>query len=330
MASSRKKNKSIDVSIFIPTYNGDRYLEELLSAIHEQDTSLTFEVIIIDSGSSDKTLSIISKFPEVLLHTIPNSDFGHGKTRNKAAEIAHGKYMVFLSQDATPASKYWLDFMIEPFLLNELVCCVFGKQTPRLYSDAPTKREVSGVFESLGADHSIMISRKNSLLNGRELPNYLTFFSDVNSVVKRDFLLDTIPYRDVPYSEDQLLGSDVLNAGFLKAYAPLGNVWHSNEYSIGDYRRRKFDEYVGMYETLGVLPSGGIFVHCKRWAKDTLLDIPFILKDRDYSIRHKILNICTSWLRNLQRQRASLLVLNPNARMRKQQSLEKKVKEAAD
>lgn len=322
MARTKKITSTLDISVFIPTYNGEEYLVDLLSSVFSQKTELSYEVIIIDSGSSDATLSVIDKFPKVRLYTIPNSEFGHGKTRNEAARLAKGQYMVYLSQDAVPASDKWLESMIEPFFLSDQVYCVYGKQTPRPNADAPTKREVSGVFNSLGPDHSIIVNRRKCLVTNKDVESYLTFFSDVNSAVRRDYLLQEIPYRDVSYSEDQLLGSDVLEAGYLKAYAPRANVWHSNEYSINDYFKRKFDEYLGMYETLGVLPSGGVLSHCKRWLKDSLADIPFIVHDNDYSIIQKTTNICTSWVRNAQRQRASFLVLQPEAREHKRHSLE--------
>lgn len=327
MARTKKITSTLDISVFIPTYNGEEYLADLLSSVFSQNTKLSYEVIIIDSGSSDATLSVVDGFPKVRLYTIPNSEFGHGKTRNEAAKLAKGQYMVYLSQDAVPATDKWLESIIEPFLLSDQVYCVYGKQTPRPYADAPTKREVSGVFNSLGPDHSIMINRKKCLVTNKDVEEYLTFFSDVNSAVRRDYLLQKIPYRDVSYSEDQLLGSDVVEAGYLKAYAPRANVWHSNEYSLRDYFYRKFDEYLGMYRVLGVLPTGGRLAHIKRWARDTSFDLIFTVHDSDYSIYEKLHNIATSWVRNYYRQKASLMVLNPryrDPRLSNEFSLEKR------
>lgn len=320
MAGTKEKHQ-LKATIFIPTYNGEEYLDALLSSVIEQDFPFNYEILVIDSGSTDKTLDIIKKYDEVRLHEIPNTEFGHGKTRNLAAKMAQGEFIVYLSQDAVPASKRWLEFMLEPFSISNRVYCVFGKQTPRPHCDAPTKREVSGVFNSLGPDHSIMIARRNSLLTNRATDQYLTFFSDVNSAVRKDYLLNKIPYRDVKYSEDQLLGKDVLEGGYLKAYAPLGNVWHSNEYSLKDYFYRKFDEYLGMYESLGVLPGGGKITHIKRWAHDTIIDIPFIFRDRDYSAREKIKWFLSSWLRNYYRQKASYITTVPTLREKNEQSL---------
>ena len=55
-------NQNIKVSVLIPTKNGEEYLEECLKMVFRQKAAFEFEVIIIDSGSKDKTLEIIKKF----------------------------------------------------------------------------------------------------------------------------------------------------------------------------------------------------------------------------------------------------------------------------
>lgn len=307
--------------MFIPTFNGEDYLEDLLSSVLSQEIPLQYDVLIIDSGSSDSTLDIIKNFPTVKLHEIPNAEFGHGKTRNLAASMSSADYMVYLSQDAVPANNHWLEAMVEPFIINSDVVAVFGKQVPRPHSDAPTKREVSTVFNSLGPEHSIMINRKSSLISQNELWPALTFFSDVNSAVRRDFLVNKLPYRDVQYSEDQLFGVDVLDKGLMKAYSSQGIVMHSNEYALKDYFYRKFDEYLGMYDSLGVLPGGSLAAHIKRWVYDTLKDIPFIIRDADYTYSEKIANLLTSWIRNYYRQKASYIVNSEERRERSRSKL---------
>ena len=57
----------ITASIIIPTKNGEKYLDMVLSRLFSQETTFDFEVIIIDSGSKDKTLRIINKYPARLI-----------------------------------------------------------------------------------------------------------------------------------------------------------------------------------------------------------------------------------------------------------------------
>jgi len=95
-------------TIAIPTYNGIERIGELLDSCLRQEADFEFEVLVIDSGSTDGTLDAVRKRAAVRLHEIPKSSFGHGRTRNLAVEMARGDFVAFLTQDAVPADKHWL------------------------------------------------------------------------------------------------------------------------------------------------------------------------------------------------------------------------------
>lgn len=279
------------ISVFIPTFNGQDFLAESLEAILHQELpeGYQLELLIIDSGSSDNTLQILEAYKQRLtLIAIPNSEFSHGGTRSKAAHIAKGEFMLFLSQDATPASYRWLINMIEPFFISPRVGCVFGRQIPRPQAPPTIKREVAGVFGNIGAPDSIIIHRYKSLVDQTQTNALNSFFSDVNSAVRRDLLVGEVPFRNVHYAEDQSLAEDMQDKGYLKAYTPLGAVWHSNDYTAYEYFKRKFDEYTGLQESLDqALPAskksllGG-------WIRPTIADYRFIRRDSDYLFRSKV------------------------------------------
>ena len=94
----------MDVSIVIPTKNAGALFDKVLERVFQQETNYTYEVICVDSGSSDGTLDIIKKYP-CLLYQIPASEFGHGKTRVYGASKGTGEYIIFITQDAMPASQ---------------------------------------------------------------------------------------------------------------------------------------------------------------------------------------------------------------------------------
>lgn len=89
------------VSICIPTYNGERYLQEALDSIQAQ-TYQNIEVIISDDDSQDKTIEICEKFkaevdfPVKIYHHQPT---GIGANWNHCIEKSNGKYIKFLFQD---------------------------------------------------------------------------------------------------------------------------------------------------------------------------------------------------------------------------------------
>lgn len=294
------------VSVFIPTYNGEDYICESIEAILSQElpSGYSLELIIIDSGSRDNTVNLIkSKYlKKITFLEIPNSEFGHGKTRQKAAKMAKGEYILFLSQDATPYSNRWLINMIEPFFVSEKVGCVFGRQIPRPFSVPTIKREVAGVFGGLGASDSIVLHRDKSFVDGKTTNPLNTFFSDVNSAVRKD-LIEKIPFRDVRYAEDQALAEDMQEHGYLKAYSPQGAVWHSNEYTAKEYYHRKFDEYVGLQESIATKLSPSLKSLLLGWIRPTITDWKFTKRDGEYNKRAKIKFALLAPLYNINMQR---------------------------
>lgn len=274
------------ISVFIPTYNGEKYLGECIEAIlgQEMPQDYTLELLVIDSGSSDGSLEILRSYGDkITLLEIPNSEFSHGGTRDKAARMAKGEFVLFLSQDATPMTNRWLINMIEPFFVSDKVGCVFGRQVPRPDAAATIKREVASVFGGLGAPDAIVIHRQKSLIDGADVNNLNTFFSDVNSAARRELLIGTVPFRHVNYAEDQALAEDMQNHGYLKAYAPQGAVWHSNEYTFRQYLDRKFDEYIGLQESVGFEQKPHLRSVLLGWVRPSWADWRFIRRDREYS-----------------------------------------------
>lgn len=296
--------ESIKATVFIPTYNGEKYLGEVLGMLFRQKTSFAYEVLIIDSGSTDKTLQIIrrhqKKHKNLRLKEIPNSEFGHGRTRNLGAQLAKGEFVVFLTQDATPAHKEWLSEMLAPFALNERVVSVFGKQDPRRSCFPLMKYDIQQVFSQVGPAHvGIALCQHDPSIKDQALRDLITFYSDVNSAAKRDFLLHTVPYRDVPYAEDQLFGQDVIRAGYMKAYTPRGNVIHSNDLTLKEYRNRMYDETVGLRKIGRTVARPSI----RSLIRNVMRDQMRIMADAQYGKKRKLYWLVINPLFHLQRWR---------------------------
>jgi glycosyltransferase involved in cell wall biosynthesis len=95
-----KKNNPL-VSICIPTYNGEKYIEEALnSAINQTYTNL--EIIISDDASADNTIEIITKYKtltQIPIYIYDHKPNGIGANWNNCVKKANGKYIKFLFQD---------------------------------------------------------------------------------------------------------------------------------------------------------------------------------------------------------------------------------------
>jgi len=100
-------NEKIDVSIIIPVYNGEKYISECLESIRVQ-TLASFEVLIIDDGSDDKSGIIAEKFAkkdERFIYTRVDRG-GVANARNKGLELARGEYIGFVDCDDTVEPEY--------------------------------------------------------------------------------------------------------------------------------------------------------------------------------------------------------------------------------
>lgn len=286
--TSDKDSTPVTATVVVLTYNGEKYLRHILESVLAQELDGGFEVLVIDSGSTDGTLGIVSEFPEVRLHQIPNSQFGHGKTRNLAANMARGEFVAYLTHDAIPVSPSWLRELTAPFGIDERIVAVMGKQIPRATCFPLMKYEINGVFAQFGPDFGTSVFYKDMFVKDAGTLAAITFYSDVNSAARRAFLVDTIPYRDVRYAEDQMFGQDLIEAGYRKAYAPRAAVEHSNDLTYAEFGLRIFDETVGLRQIGVEIPRMSQLGLYRRILRSSLGDTERILKDRAYSWKRRL------------------------------------------
>jgi glycosyltransferase involved in cell wall biosynthesis len=84
------------VSIIVPAFNSERYLDEALDALKRQDHP-NIEVIVVDDGSTDGTAELVRRRPGVRLIQQPNS--GPSAARNAGINVAKGEYLTFCDAD---------------------------------------------------------------------------------------------------------------------------------------------------------------------------------------------------------------------------------------
>lgn len=281
-------NETPRATVVILTFNGEQYLERILKKLRKQELEGRFEVLVIDSGSTDSTLEIVSRYPEVRLIQIPNSEFGHGKTRNLAAREARGEYVAYLTHDAVPSTKHWLEELLAPFERFPEVVAVLGKQVARPRAFPLQRYEIHGMFRNIGPDHGTTLFYDGPFAKKQSIRDAMSFYSDVNSAARRDFLVNVIPYRDVRYAEDQLFGRDVIDAGYMKAYAPRASVEHSNDLTLREYGHRIFDETVGLRQNGVHLPPLSLWSVVTHTLRGSLGDAVRIARDRAYSPQRKL------------------------------------------
>ena len=272
-------------SVVLLTFNGKPYLREVLEAVGSQETTFHYEVLVIDSGSRDGTLEIVRSYP-VDLHEIPNSEFNHGETRNLGARLARGRFVAYLTQDATPADEHWLQYLIDAFELGPRVGAVYGSHLPRPNCDPITRRDMEEFFRMMGPVERPTIQYIKEGEEGwqeyQENEGIIGFFSDVNSCLRKSVWKE-VPYRPLDYAEDQALGRDMLRAGYWKVYEPRAAVLHSHSFPLLEYFRRQFDEYRGLRRSIGFSQTGGLARVFLGALKGGLVDSRYIWREK-YSL----------------------------------------------
>lgn len=232
-------DRPVVASIIILTKNGERYLRSLLDALFRQNGIGRAEVIVIDSGSTDGTLSIVAGYRNVRLCEIPPEEFGHGRTRNLGARLAGGQFLVYIPQDATPEGADWLETLLQPFA-DPSIAGVFGRQKPR--SDASAMER----FFLLDAYHSK--PEIKTLAQGANASLARCFFSTVSGAIRASLWARHSFREDIIMSEDQAWAKEVMLAGHSIAYEPRACVLHSHQYGIADIFRRNFDSGYSIHQ----------------------------------------------------------------------------------
>jgi hypothetical protein len=100
--------EQIKASVFIPTYNGGEVFKTVIDMVRHQRSPWRFEIIVVDSSSSDGTGDFCRSATDIVFEQIAQSEFSHGKTRNRGVELAQGEFVAFLTQDALPTDEFWL------------------------------------------------------------------------------------------------------------------------------------------------------------------------------------------------------------------------------
>ena len=130
------------VSIVIRTFNEEKFLSECLQAVCSQNYQGPVEILIDDSGSTDRSLEIAGKFNTKIV-SISKVDFTFGRSLNQGCIESKGEIIVILSAHCIPINQNWLEFLINP-ILNETSEYSYGRQLAR---SGVSKFSESMVFE---------------------------------------------------------------------------------------------------------------------------------------------------------------------------------------
>lgn len=115
----------MNCSIVIRAYNEEKHIGRLLEGIQQQ-TIKDAEIILVDSGSTDKTVSVAEDFGARIV-LIPSSEFTFGRALNLGIREATREFIVIASAHVYPVYPDWLESLLRSFE-DESVGLTYGKQ----------------------------------------------------------------------------------------------------------------------------------------------------------------------------------------------------------
>ncbi len=209
------------LSIVIRCKNEERSIGRTLEKIRSQNIGIPFEIVVVDSGSTDRTLEIAREFTSYVYQIAPET-FTFGYALNFGIERATGGIIVNLSAHCIPTDDSWLSELVDPILKSDSDA-TFGRQVP-----------VSGLnpFEEVSLYKHFPAEEKA----GGRVP-----FSNANCAFLRKMWEEVRFDNNLPSWEDYLWHI-LLKDRFRFRYCPKAAVYHSHPFSVRDIKRRYFND----------------------------------------------------------------------------------------
>jgi rhamnosyltransferase len=268
------------VTLLIPTFNAGPEFPAILECMRDQRLDREFEILIIDSGSSDGTAEFLRRQP-VRLIEIPNSEFNHGLTRNLGIREARGDIVVLATQDARPADEHWMQRLVDAFA-DFRVAGAYSRQVARPDANPFIRDRLNGWMAAAEAPRVQSVANRaefDALPPMEKLARVA--FDNVSSSVRRRTALE-IPFRERRFGEDLDWAHRALLAGYRIIYEPRSRVIHSHNHSMWYELKRVYLDHQNLHRLFAVhtvprwrdlmwCTAGGARHLCRVVAKDPSL-----------------------------------------------------------
>ena len=222
-----------EITILMPVRNGEKYIKESIDSILKQ-TFTDFELLIMDDGSTDRTVERIERYTDERIRLIRRK---HNFIRNlnEGLELALGAYIARMdADDIMHTERLRIQLKRMKKNPNITVCGTWAK----IFSDKGNERNVFHFGHEIICEPVLELLKYNMLLH----PSVM---------VKKEFLFNHhIKYQNYPYVEDYKLWFDIAKAGGILFVEPQEllmfrrsdtqvTVTKKKEMSLGSIRLRK-------------------------------------------------------------------------------------------
>lgn len=209
------------VTVVMRCKNSEAEIAQALQGLYSQEFR-DFELLVVDSGSTDRTQDIVGEYPARVVRIAPD-DYFPGRVLNRAIEASTSDIIVFQNSDVVPLDVRALGNLLAPFN-DPRVHATFARQLARPEAETWVRRDYLASFPPSG-----------------ETPPWITL-SLPFAAMRRSAWERHRFYDEAWGSEDTEWGAWARSNGLEVRYVPEARVMHSHNYTLRQLYGRRFIE----------------------------------------------------------------------------------------
>lgn len=254
-----QKKSNFETTVIVRTKNSEKIFGQTLKALFSQNY-LDFKLLVIDSGSTDKTIEI-AKYYNAEIISIAAADYYPGKILNAAIKETSSEMIIFLNSDTVLLTPLCLSSLLAPF--HDLkVQATFARQLPRPDAETWVIRDYQTSFPN------------------SETPPHWMFLSLPFAAIRKSIWEKHPFYTEAWGSEDTEWGYWAKMQNMTIKYVPEAIVMHSHNYTFKQLYGRRFIE--GEADAFIFKNNYGFISMLLDYFKACLRDLLFYIKSNDW------------------------------------------------
>jgi len=270
-----KQNDQYLCSVVIPTKNGGDLFERVLKGLQAQSCWKNVQLIVVDSGSTDKTTELARKFGAVV-HEIPPEQFNHGATRDFGIFLAESDNVILLVQDAVPNSDHLLEKLVAA-LEEPGTAGAYARQIPQPDADILTKRNLNGWLTGRMTREVRRLTSAGDYDKLSAMEKYFFCnFDNVCSAIKKP-VWEKIKFGRINFGEDIDWAERILKDGHAIVYEPDAAVIHSHDRPLSYEYKRTYVCHRKLFRQFGVHTVPSLRPALYAWFRASGRDILYVM-----------------------------------------------------